>query len=142
MIQPLRTNHRRIFLGLALLVSAVFVAGLLARPEATAPAARREAVFVAPAGQTWKNHLFTLEVSPTSDINQTRIVPSKGLLAPDVLIYYSDVAPQDSLPANAILLGRWDPSATYSLLFNSGFLVMYSGAQKSVLDFTPLGGRP
>jgi hypothetical protein len=143
MIQPLRNCHRWSFLLLAVLLPVLFVAGLLVRPN---PFKLRVATqFIAPQGSDWQKHSFAVQISTTPTGERAlMLVPTKPILAPDLLVYYSDHAPlQGVLPDDAHLLGRWDAGFSYSLPRPlNGFVLLYSGAQKAVLDSVAVEGHP
>ncbi len=144
MIQSLRTRHRWAFSVLAVLIPLVFVAGLKARYRSVGGAQiPAEAVLVAPQDPTWQNHLVLVQTSTTADGQHSlRLLPIKPIVAPDLLVYHAQQIPQPGrLPEDAHLLGRWDANSSYSAP-SGGYLLLYSGAQKTVLDTIPLGGRP
>jgi hypothetical protein len=143
MIQPLRNCHRWAFLLLALLLPVLFVAGILVRPKTPRP--RTIARFIAAQGSDWQKHSFVVQISSLSnDETSLAVIPIKPVLAPDLLVYYANHAPQRGvLPADAHLLGRWDVESTYPLPHTSnGFVLLYSGAQRTVLDSVAVEGHP
>ncbi len=143
MIQPLRSYHRWSFLLLAVLLPVLFVAGILVRPKPPQP----QAIFrlIASQGSDWQKHFFVVQISaaPTGETSLV-LVPIKPVLAPDLLVYYANHAPQlGVLPADAHLLGRWDIGSTYPLPHPlNGFVLLYSGGQKTVLDSVAVEGHP
>ena len=143
MIQPLRSGHRRIFLLLAVLLPVLFVAGILARPKPPQP--RVIARLIAFQGSDWQKHFFAVQIStaPTGETSLV-LVPIKPVAAPDLLVYYADhAAQQGALPADAHLVGRWDVGTTYPLPRTlNGFVLLYSAAQKTVVDSVAVEGRP
>jgi hypothetical protein len=141
MIQPLRRQHRVTFVFLAVVLPVVFAAALFSRPK---PSGGRIYVRSSSNITNSQKHLFliatTLDSNGTSSVS---IEPRKVILAPDVLVYYADSAPQqNSLPTTARLLGEYDMDTFYPLPESTGeFLVLYSSTHKSVIDFVTLGSR-
>jgi len=151
MIQPLRTYHRRVFLALAVALPVVLVAGLTSRHQAVVsahPKAQGEGyVLVSEDQGHWQHQQIRIQIFSAADTTErwVQLNPTHEVVAPDVLVYWSENLPQQSsLPANARLLGSLDPSAYFPLpeTASAGFLILYSPAQKSVLDATAFGGRP
>jgi hypothetical protein len=140
MIQPLRTYHRRMFLVLAVALPAVFLAGLVARrkPTRTVSSVSRSVLV---AGTDWRKHFFVvLATHGPNGVRFASLVPTKPSIVPDGLVYFSDSAPHgDSLPEQATLLGRFEIGTSYPAS-SPGFLILYSPAQRAVIDFAPLGG--
>jgi hypothetical protein len=143
MIQPLRSCHRWTFLFLAVLLPVLFVAGILARPKPPQP--RVIARLIAFQGSDWQKHFFVVQIS-TATTGETSLVlaPTRPVVAPDLLVYYAEHAAQQGvLPADAHLLGRWDIGTAYPLPRTlNGFVLLYSGAQKIVVDSVPVEGHP
>ena len=143
MIQPLRTCHRWSFLLLAALLPVLFVAGILARPRPPRP--QVIARLIAFQGAEWQKHFFAVQIS-TGATGETSLVlvPTKPVVAPDLLVYYAEHAAQQGvLPSDAHLVGRWDVGTTYPLPRTlNGFVLLYSGAQKTVVDSVAVEGRP
>ncbi len=139
MIQPLRTYHRRTFLVLAVVLPVIFVAGLAARRKTPPP--KTEAMLLATSSGNGKK--FSYPILIWSDFPKVRLVAIKPLALPDALVYWSNETPARSdLPAGSIFLGRMDPALTYQLPSAApGFLVIYSPAQKAVLDYAAFGAR-
>jgi hypothetical protein len=131
MIAPLRRTHRRTFALLAVALPLVFAAGLAARrpPPAGSPLALE--------GATSRNGAFVLRVS--SDLH---IRAEPRALHPDPLLYWSETAPADELPAGAQLLGPLTARARYRLPTASGYVILYSGGHGRVVDFAPAGAQP
>jgi hypothetical protein len=73
-----------------------------------------------------------------------QLTPTHRPAAPDVLVYWSAQLPeQNTLPADAQLLGPLDPTTRYRLPEPSdGHLVLYSLLLNTVLDSTSLGMQP
>jgi len=139
-IQPLRTYHRWTFLILAIAIPVVFVAGLTARR--TTPQPKREAMLLASPSGSGKR--FNYPILVWSNFPKARLVAIKPIALPDALVYWSNQAPgQNDLPPDSIFLGRLDPAITYQIPNPSpGFFVIYSPAQKAILDYAAFGGRP
>ena len=143
MIQPLRTCHRRTFVVLAVVLPALFVAGLAARRQAAEPQAAAPDAYTlvsSDAGHWHQRHIkinvFTNTIQPGA--RWVQLVPQEELREPDALVYWSDAQPSGAnLPAKARLLGALDPTARYALPENAeGFLIVYSLAHQTVVDAT------
>ena len=150
MIQPLRAIHRRVFLGLALALPAVFVAALAARPKYSPPAAVAaplpSSMLVRKSDALWQKHriqtrLYALDM----DVLQVVLQPNPPLRDPDLLLYWSPADVGDQLPADAQLLGSFAPEQPFILHLGerrSGTLVLYSVAHRSVVDMAAVERVP
>ncbi len=140
MIQPLRTYHRRTFLVLAIVLPVIFVAGLAARRKTPLP--KMEAMFLMTSSGSGKK--FSYPILVWSDFPKVRLVAIKPLALPDALVYWSNQAPgRSDLPVDSIFLGRLDPALNYQISDPApGFLVIYSPAQRAIIDYAAFGGRP
>jgi len=143
MIQPLRTQHRVTFVILAVIIPVVFVAALASRPK-PARMERRGLLVASNSIINSQNGLFRTATNSNADGSSSiRLLTHKPILAPDVLVYFAESKPQQNdLPPTAYLLGEFEPYASYPMPVTPGFIVLYSPAQKSVIDIAPLGGRP
>lgn len=151
MIQPLRTVHRRVWYGLALLLPAILVAGLLARPhrhtgEVAGPNAKLKPTYT--SAHAWaklpiQTHYF-LDAGVTGPA--IGFDAPQGLNLADPLLYWSPSLPgSDTLPADAALLGEFAAGKTYSLPSAAApgtHLILYSLAQKKVIDTATLEKIP
>ena len=122
MIQPLRRWHRFTFFALAVLVPALFSAGLIARrPLVNIEATSDRINLIMPNG--------------TAMVADARELWGKAVDDPDLLVYWTENEPQmASLPANAQLLGSLE-SVRHGVLRvpRDGYLTLYSLAyQKAV----------
>ncbi len=140
MIQPLRRYHRCTFFALAVLLPALFVAGLAARRKTPPP--KFEAMLLAVSsggGKKFKYPIMVWSAPP-----RARLIVTKPFVVPDALVYWSTQIPNENvLRSDAVFLGRLDPAITYQIPASApGFFVIYSPAQKSVLDYAAFGVRP
>ena len=156
MIQPLRTAHRAVFLALALFLPVLFVSGLLSRhkwPPAPTQNARQSVTSgglisqqtVMPNGKKIDIRIFvnkTIQNAP-----EIQLIPASPLVAPDILVYWSETEPKSGLSANARLLGAFTPTQRYRLPAEAGghargYVVLYSLAQKQLLASFSVESRP
>ena len=146
MIQPLRVAHRRAFVGLAVVLPAILLIGLGARvsrpgqsvltPDVPAPAS-----VVRESSNSWQNHIIHSTFYRRTDRPQEIDVvlqSAQDLNAPDLLLYWSDNAPQgNALPGAAKLLGPFTTGKAFLIPLNetsTGYLVLFSAAYRSVFD--------
>jgi hypothetical protein len=117
MIQPLRRAHQRIMVSLALVVPAIFVAGLAVR-QPSPPV--RESL---PKGST----------SARSVSGELRSF--ENILAPDLLVYWVRAVPTDAtVPPDARLLGALYGTQGLDLSeVSDGYLLAYSLPQRRVV---------
>ncbi len=148
MIQPSRTIHRRVFLGLSVLLPVVLFAGLYGRrpaQEPTAPGSERISVISETDGY-WQTQKIEIRIlcNPAEAGIRVQLLPKTELSAPDMLVYWSTRLPeQNLLPPDARLLGRLDSSVSYRLPEASGgHLVLFSLPLNRVIDSTSLGMQP
>ena len=152
MIQPLRRIHRRAFLALAVVLPTIFVAGLRGRhtwPVAPIdnPASSGLTLLIE-SDEGWHTLHIRQRVFTAADedpARRLRLEPQQVILEPEVLVYWSSHSPEGiSLPEAARLLGKFDPAGIYLLpgsVDEGGFLLLFSNARQSVLDWAPVGGR-
>ena len=119
MIQPLRKVHRRSFVLLALVLPAVFIAGLLARrPLVPAERVSDRISLVLPSGAEM--------------VIDSRDLWGSAVDAPDPLVYWTLAAPAPgSLPGGARLLGSLEAARRNRLRLPGdtgarGYLILYS----------------
>lgn len=145
MIQPLRRMHRGMFFALLFILPVLFVSGLLSRPKGP-PYALRALVDSAAGLKTVSHQTATLGImkfqvwirQSTADNSgwDLQLVTEKALVAPDVLVYWSESDAHAGLPAGAVLLGTFGYAKHYSLTAQEkehGFIVLYSLAQRQKL---------
>lgn len=123
MIAPLRQAHRRTFAALAVLLPAVFIAGLAMRHPEPVPAAA-----AAKHDRRSSEEAFTAVIRG----HEIEVRIADGWKVPDPLLYWSASRPTNrTLPADAELLGR--PGETLRVA-RPGVLILYSGAHPTVVD--------
>jgi hypothetical protein len=146
MIQPLRTVHRRAFLGLALVLPAILLVGLGARhprQRLSVPAAQlpNSAHLLRKSDTLWQKH--TIQSDFYNDSNHPGDVfvvlhTTHEAIEPDLLLYWSTDPPQgDSVPAHARLLGAFIAGKVFTLpmsLGRTGYLVLFSLPHQTVFD--------
>jgi len=126
MIQPLRRRHRYSFVALAVVLPAIFTAGLTAR---------RPLVPIQPHS----DRILLTMPSGAAMVTGARELWGSAVDAPDLLVYWTADEPElASLPVNARLLGSLDAARREALRVpqgnrNRGYLILYSLAwQKPV----------
>lgn len=146
MIQPLRAVHRGAFVTLALLLPAILFIGLGARhsspgPNAHAADVPEGAYVVRESTNLWQKHAIqsTFYSSPDRPADTyVVLVPAQALNEPDLLLYWSAVAPEgNSVPKEARLVGAFTTAKVFLLPLNekrAGYLVLFSPADQSVFD--------
>jgi len=127
MIQPLRRAHQWIVMGLALVLPTIFVAGLSVREPVPA--------------------LSESLPGRRSSTGSAKAMPFHEVLAPDVLVYWSEVAPSDaSLPPDARLVGSLHLiQSLEGTPFPGGYFLAYSLADRRVVANEPVNreaGQP
>ena len=152
MIQPLRTVHRRAFLGMAMLLPAVLAVGIGARrpnlrvasdgPEL--PASFR---LLKRSDALWRKSTIQTEFYTDSSSPQIYVVlrAAKELNEPDLLLYWSDSAVQgNAVPSLAQFLGALVEGKPLALPQQGGkpTLVLYSLAHQAVVDTATLEHLP
>lgn len=150
MIRPLRSFHRNVFLALGLLLPVLFASGLLARRNWPAAVSYAQAL---PAGNVLTEHIVVLDgrrdavdlYADRADPGSIQFAPEKPLVAPDVLVYWSEVSSSSALPGDALLLGPFLPGMHYRVPLQGrvrGYLVLYSPARQEVLGSFSFEGQP
>jgi len=146
MIQPLRAAHRRAFAGLSVVLPTILLIGLGSRtsqrgadvliPDVPAPKN-----VVRESSNLWQNHPIHTTLYRMSDRSQEIDVvlqSAEGLNAPDLLLYWAANAPEGNvLPEEAKLVGVFKTGKAFLIPLNekrTGYLVLFSSAQKSVFD--------
>lgn len=154
MIQPLRTAHRRIFSGLAVVLPAVIALGLSARrPMAAAvvmePRTPASFYLLRKSEKLWRKHAILSEFFGESGKPSAIYVslhPDHPLDEPDVLVYWSnDFVENDRLPQQAQLLGAFRVDKALPLPVNAehqGRLFLYSLAHEQVVDVAKVERLP
>ena len=149
MIRRLRAIHRNVFLALGLLLPVLFASGLLERRNWPAPASNGRAL---PAGIVLAEHIVVFDgrrdavdlYADRADPGSVQFAPENPLVAPDVLVYWSEVSSSSALPGDALLLGPLLPGMHYSVPSQGrvrGYLMLYSPARQEVLGSFPFEGR-
>lgn len=152
MIQPLRSGHRRVFLGLSAILPTLLVVGLMARHRNPRPVADRvdaptRGTAATKALLQWQKHSIDsfFYLDPAHE-GATEIVlnPQQPIDDPDLLLYW---AAADAVAVNvsqAQLLGPFVPGKRYSLPSGErrGELVLYSLAHREVVDRAKIEDLP
>jgi len=135
MIHPLRKAHRLAFLALALCLPLLFAGGLLSRhtwprrpnpiEEPTTSIMTGDARTVILSGLELEVRLFVDQTNPAaSDIQITARSP---LVAPDVLVCWSEIEANSVLPGDALFLGAFRKTGSYRLPGKAnGYVILYS----------------
>jgi hypothetical protein len=151
MIQPLRTVHRRAFVGLALVLPAILLVGLAARhprQRVSVPAAQlpNSAHLLRKSDSLWQKQTIRSEFYSDSDhpgdifvvLSPVVLRPPQEANEPDLLLYWSTDQPQgDSVPAHERLLGVFVAGKVFTLpmsLGRTGYLVLFSLPHHTVFD--------
>lgn len=119
MIQPLRRTHQWVITGLAVVLAAIFTAGLAVRqpspPLSASTPGRR----------------------PTAGNISETIRSFQKVLAPDLLVYWARTEPSDStLPPDARLLGSLHGAQDLELSqVSGGYLFAYSLPDRRVVTY-------
>lgn len=147
MIQPLRIAHRRAFGVLAVTLPVVLFAGLAARhprPTALPTAVPAPGALVKKAEGLWGKHEIGSEFYQDTQHTYVELWPARGLEEPDLLLYWAADNPQNTLAADARLLGTFAPGKFFALpeTAGTGYLVLYSLGHQSVVDTAALEKTP
>jgi hypothetical protein len=150
MIQPLRTVHRRAFVGLALVLPAILLVGLGARhppQRLSVPAGQlpNSAHLLRKSDTLWQKQ--TIESEFYSDSNHPGDMfvvlnpvghPAREVIEPDLLLYWSTDQPRgDSVSSHSQLLGAFIAGKVFTLpmsLGRTGYLVLFSLPHHTVFD--------
>jgi len=144
LIHALRVRHGRIFVGLAVALPVLFIAALAVRPSWPT----QESSGPAPSTETWtvignlRGARAMIEKQSTRE--WLHLARTDHLVAPDVLVYWAEEAPDlDSpLPSDAVLLGAFGDvgTSTFDLPARSigGTLILYSLGHRSLLAVQPM----
>jgi hypothetical protein len=147
MIQPLRSAHRRVWYALALVLPAILVAGLLARPHGPRSPASMQALKL---HETYFSaHAWTRLPIETRYFLDSRLpTPAIGfetkpdLNLADPLLYWSASLPDgDRLPPGALLMGEFHSGRLYPfppVAAPGTHLILYSLAHRKVIDTATL----
>lgn len=153
MIQPLRSVHRLIFATWILVLPALFIGGLLSRHHwpiaASTPSEKlsQGELLISEKSETsgdlrFEARLLTLSSDPNA--RAVEIVSKSSAPSPDVLVYWSASCPGSNLPASAQLLGPYHPQQQTRLpseASGTGFVILYSLAQQTIVSSFPLGNH-
>jgi hypothetical protein len=146
MIQPLRAVHRRAFVALALVLPAILLIGLGARPPRLGPSAHATDVpdtgnMVRESSTLWQKHsiLSRFYRKPDSPLDTyVVLLPAEELNEPDLLLYWVTNAPEgDVLPAGARFVDAFATGKAFLLPLEekrAGHLVLFSRAHQTVFD--------
>lgn len=154
MIQPLRNVHRRVSMGMAVVLPAVLFVGLAARRPVSISGGHDVALpgrvqLLKQSAGGWQRHAMQTslyrQLDPPYDLYVT-LNPVRPLNEPDVLLYWSESpAAKSSLPDRARLLGAFEPASALALprdLQPGGNLILYSLTHQSVVDSAALENLP
>jgi hypothetical protein len=141
MIQPLRTIHRKAFFCLAMLLPVLLAAGVLKRHPWADAGSNDEKLpngsVLAEQTMTFDGQNIAIDVYETSAHPVTvEFAESQPLVAPDVLVYWSEVGSTTALPSYAQLLGVFSPETKYIVPLGGrarGYLILYSAARRELL---------
>jgi hypothetical protein len=144
MIQPLRTVHRRTFVGLAIVLPVILAVGLGARRPIAA--GEKTGITFASLPKTssglWAKHAIQTQVYVEQSGFYVVLQPGPDLHEPDLLLYLSASGAQGSdLPADAQLLGPVQAGRPIRMAAGSearGQLILYSLAHREVVDTAAL----
>lgn len=155
MNQPLRTVHRRAFLGLAFVLPALLITGLAARrPQVAASSGHisqlpASAQLIRKSDTLWQKHEIHTMFYSSADAPRILYVvlhPVQSVDEPDPLLYWSFTAPvANDLSPHAQLMGAFAPDKTRALQLDeqrAGFLILYSAAHQAVIDFARVEKLP
>jgi len=153
MIQPLRTAHRRVFVGLALVLPALLVVGLGARPPVMRPlmSARTATTLENPIHASpvmWQRHgIESAFYRSGTGSGQVSVVltPKDEMAEPDLLVYWaSGEAQGNSLPPGAELLGAYASGRSFLLprTAGAGRIILYSLAHQEIVDSAVVESLP
>jgi hypothetical protein len=144
MTQPLRSVHRRAFVGLTVVLPAILLVGLAARrrPRPSAIAAQMPGVaqLVMKSDSLWKKHAIQSQFyrDPSKHDIYVVLLPARALNDPDVLLYWAANLPQGgSLPTDAQLVGSFAAGKAFVLPSSAepgGHLVLFSLAHQALVD--------
>jgi hypothetical protein len=135
MIQPLRTIHRWVFTGFAVLLPGIVIVGIAKRHQ-NFDAGQTSLQSVSDTDLRSQRGQFRLSTTDDSfKLNATSTTPR-----PELLVYWSQQPAGTSLPPDARLLGSYRERATYHLPQNSsGTVLIYSPTESSIIDSVLFG---
>jgi hypothetical protein len=141
MIQPLRTIHRNAFFCLAVFLPVLLVAGILKRHQSTEAgsngARNPNGSLLTEQIVTLDGHRIAIDLYEVSREPVTmQFATSEPLVAPDVLIYWSEVGAKATLPSDSRFLGVFAPESKYALPLGGrarGYVILYSAARQALL---------
>jgi hypothetical protein len=149
MIQPLRTIHRRTFVGLAIVLPVILAVGLGARRPSAAGNGKSGATFASlpkTSSGLWAKHTIQTQVYAEKSDLYIILRPGQDLNEPDLLLYLSASGTQgSSLPADAQLLGPALAGRPIRMPVGSGArgqLILNSLAHHEVVDTAALEKLP
>jgi hypothetical protein len=153
-IQPLRATHRIVFFVWLLILPSLFVAGMHSRHKWPATASANSSALRAGeqmlsntqqtvGGLHFEARELAYSANPADRVVQ--ITSQAPVVVPDLLIYWTQIPVQTSLPDSAQLLGPYRSGERYPLPTGSngsGFVVLYSLGQQKVLGSFSVGKHP
>lgn len=153
MISSLRSLHRRTFVTLAIVLPAILLIGIGARPHpgssfgsSSLPATW---YVVKQSSSLWhKNTILSTFYSTPSRPQDIHVVlgPSHELNEPDLLLYWANEPPSgNALPAEAQLIGAFSAGHAFLLPLNekrAGHLLLFSSALQTVFDTADVEALP
>jgi len=149
MIQPLRTMHRRTFVGLAIVLPVILAVGLGARRPSAARDSKSGVTFASlpkTSSGLWTKHTIQTQVYAEKSDLYIILRPGQDLNEPDLLLYLSVIGTQGgNLPADAQLLGPVQSERPIRMPGGSdarGQLILYSLAHHEVVDTAALEKLP
>lgn len=151
MIQPLRTAHRRLVLGLAVLLPAILASAFLARhPDSPVksnhPRMDSSLQLLTKSGSLWRKHPIATEFYVDANLKKyVAIVPEEDLAEPDLLLYWTGGSADDTaLPEQSVLIGAFAPGKRFQLPQDApaGAFILYSLPHGLIVDSTIPGSLP
>lgn len=148
MIQPLRTVHRNTFFCLVVLLPVLLGVGILKRHQLTESGSGGPTL---PKGSVLTEQVVTFDGHKVAvDLYEASAKPvrvefaeSQPLVAPDVIVYWSEASPTAALPSDAEFLGVFVPGKQYAVPLGGrarGYLILYSVAHQALLGSFSYGG--
>jgi hypothetical protein len=154
MIQPLRAAHRAVFLAWSVFLPALFAGGLACRhswrqvPRAENGERQVLGTIVWERTEALEPHKVRLRLlrgEEGSGSLVVQFVPDEPVVAPDVLVYWSQKPGSPGFPEDAKLLGSFHPMERYALpagTQETGYAILYSLAQQRTLGTFSLSAQP
>ena len=135
MIQPLRTIHRWVFMGFAVLLPAILVIAVTERHQYVAAGQLRVEPLSSTPVISQRGQFQLIAFNDGVELRATSTTPR-----PEVLVYWSFVGAKDLLPPEARLLGTYRGGLRYEVPKDStGTVVLFSLTSNSVIDSVSIG---